>query len=238
LQYDSAFIAWLDKSTDCVRGQRIGQAGDLHWDSAGICISDEASHVPSIIDVDYGGGSIFVTWWGYQDSITARFVQKLDLSGQKLWMEDKRVDSNEAGTPAMDYWGPLITVDQSDMPIVLWLEPIFDGYDLTYDLRANSVDRMGERRWAVDARIDTPVGVVAQQVPDLSIGASGVAISVWQDYRLPETTIYAQRLDANGNRLWSQDIKVSKTLLADQSQPYVAVDGEGQAYVVWSVEQG
>mgnify|MGYP000856795506 FL=1 len=235
---NSVFVAWLDQFTSCVRGQRVDNTGNLHWGTLGICVNEAGTHVPSIPDAGYGEGSIFVTWWGNKGSTVARFVQRLTTTGQKLWLEDKPVDSSESGSPATDYWGPLIVVDHSNVPIVMWLDPIFDDYDNTYDVRANSLDNTGSRRWSVDARIDMPTGVVAQQSPDISVGVNGTTLFVWQDYRLSYTTVYAQRLDANGNRLWAQDVKVSADSRTNQSQPYVVVNATDQAYVVWSVTQG
>ena len=45
------------------------------------------------------------------------------------------------------------------------------------------------------------------RVPAVAVDGSGNAVVVWQDNRNGDEDIYAQRLDAAGNRLWTQDAR-------------------------------
>jgi hypothetical protein len=67
-------------------------------------------------------------------------------------------------------------------------------------------------------------------VPD---GAGG-AIVVWHDGRNPsDYDIYAQRLDANGNALWTGDGVPICAATGDQTDPEVIPDGAGGAIIAW-----
>ncbi len=58
--------------------------------------------------------------------------------------------------------------------------------------------------------------------------------AVWQDLRNDDGDIYAQRFDANGNRLWSEDLRVNGDDGMDmQSSPAATVDQAGNLLVVW-----
>ncbi|MGD1047741.1 MAG: T9SS type A sorting domain-containing protein [Candidatus Krumholzibacteriaceae bacterium] len=70
----------------------------------------------------------------------------------------------------------------------------------------------------------------------VSDGANG-AIFVWQDYRsgIPTYGIYAQRVDAWGNPLWTADgVPLYTNVLAQYGYPEIASDGSGGAIVVWT----
>lgn len=66
----------------------------------------------------------------------------------------------------------------------------------------------------------------------VSLGASG-AIVVWADVRGADYDIYAQRLDANGNQMWtSGGVKICGQPY-DQQFPIACDDGAGGAIVAW-----
>jgi hypothetical protein len=70
-------------------------------------------------------------------------------------------------------------------------------------------------------------------IPD---GAGGV-IAVWTDARAANTKIYAQRLDGNGNPLWSvggapDGIPICSAS-GNQTSPTIVSDGAGGAIIAW-----
>ncbi len=63
-----------------------------------------------------------------------------------------------------------------------------------------------------------------------SDGAGG-AIYVWEDYR-NTLEVYAQRIDASGNRLWAAD-GVAISTGGDSRLPKITTDGAGGAIITW-----
>ena len=96
---------------------------------------------------------------------------------------------------------------------------------------AQRVDAAGSVRW-------TPGGVVvctatgpqsnAQAVPD---GAGGFLVA-WSDGRNGGNDLFAQRVGANGNRLWP-DAGVSLCTGTNAAFPQVVTDGRGGMVVLW-----
>ncbi|MDH4038151.1 MAG: T9SS type A sorting domain-containing protein [Candidatus Krumholzibacteria bacterium] len=108
------------------------------------------------------------------------------------------------------------------LPIVLILALLIPG-----------LPRSARSAWTpggspVSAAVENQTGPVT--VPD---GAGG-AIVAWGDYRSGGSDIYAQRIDATGNPLWTLDGVALCTNDRVQSQPTIVSDGAGGAIVAWT----
>jgi hypothetical protein len=75
----------------------------------------------------------------------------------------------------------------------------------------------------------------AQEQNDPQIVSDGVggAIIAWSDGRNPGTDIFAQRIDASGNPLWTSDGVGVCTAANTQNYPQIVLDGAGGAIVAW-----
>lgn len=80
-----------------------------------------------------------------------------------------------------------------------------------------------------------PVCTVAgtQESPSIVALSGGGAIIVWADRRGNDYNIYAQRLDANGNALWTPGGVLVCGAAYDQQFPVATTDGNGGAIVAW-----
>ena len=69
----------------------------------------------------------------------------------------------------------------------------------------------------------------------VAVDPSGNAIIIWKDDRATPTSLYAQKLDPNGNRLWATDVQVNSAAASVGTTfcTAVAVDKAGNAIVVW-----
>ncbi|MCU0640913.1 MAG: hypothetical protein MUC35_02350 [Candidatus Margulisbacteria bacterium] len=75
-------------------------------------------------------------------------------------------------------------------------------------------------------------GNTAQQSPRIVPLSDGNRIVVWEDGRAGYTGIFAQKLDDQGNKLWS-DVGVSLCLHGNQAGARLIDDGAGGAIIVW-----
>jgi hypothetical protein len=71
--------------------------------------------------------------------------------------------------------------------------------------------------------------VNAQAISD----GSGGMIVVWQDFRTGVADIYAQRFDANGNKLWGDGGVAVSTADNHQETPVLVSNGSGGAVIAW-----
>jgi len=92
--------------------------------------------------------------------------------------------------------------------------------------------------WSNDPRINTPISTAVgeQNFQQTTTDGNGGAIIVWQDSRAGTWLsygIYAQRVDANGNVLWTQDGVAIHTGEYQHYGPQIVSDGAGGAIIAW-----
>ncbi len=109
-----------------------------------------------------------------------------------------------------------------------------DARDSHFDIYAQRIDAEGNVLWTKDG---IPVCVVPenQNRPKIMSDGTGGVIIVWQDMRsgVGNCDIYAQRIDANGNPLWTANGMPICTEVNAQNSPCIASDGAGGAIIVW-----
>jgi hypothetical protein len=77
--------------------------------------------------------------------------------------------------------------------------------------------------------------------PQITSDGAGGAIITWKDYRnhtLTLTDIYARRVDASGNVLWTADGVAICTVTNGQGDPEITSDGSGGAIITWTDARG
>jgi len=103
--------------------------------------------------------------------------------------------------------------------------------------------------WNDDPLVNVPVSLAAGTKEDLFVvsdGAGGI-IAVWEDKRTGVADIYAQRIDVNGDALWTVDGVAVCTATGAQGLYHsstgttgftpVVADGDGGAWIVWQDER-
>jgi len=110
------------------------------------------------------------------------------------------------------------------------------GEDL--DIYAQRLDRRGHVIWA-DGGLPICSSGNDQQGIRMTRDAEGNTFLAWSDYRGNEDfDIYAQKIDANGARLWSANGTALCAVSGSQVFPQLAPDGTGGVVVVWQDGRG
>jgi len=78
-------------------------------------------------------------------------------------------------------------------------------------------------------------GTGKQLLPHIAAhGASGYLYTIWEDERADDGDIYISRYNPDVDSAWSTPVKVSDdTTGAEQREPNLAVDADGNVYAVW-----
>ena len=100
---------------------------------------------------------------------------------------------------------------------------------------AQRVDSSGAMMWDMDG-ISICTARSTERYPRVVSDGAGGAIIAWEDYRgslIGGKNIYAQRVDASGNLVWSPLGVAICTATGDQFSPRVVPDGQGGAIIVW-----
>jgi hypothetical protein len=235
-------ITWEDKragSTWGVYAQRVDANGNCMWTADGVMVRAKPGTwldaMSPQITSDNSGGTI-VTWednravsaWGV-------YAQRLDANGNYLWAADGVGVRSLSGTASSAY-SPLVATDESGGAIISWED---ERSGSKSDIYAQRLDANGNCMWA-------SAGVGMRFLPDTAGDAyfaamapdgSGGAVTAWMDRRSSDKDeIYAQRVDANGNCLWSTDgvgVRSQPDTASNATFPKVAPDGSGGAVITW-----
>ena len=110
-----------------------------------------------------------------------------------------------------------------------------------WEIYAQRVDSGGSVKWtsggvAVCSTSCSAGGTTIRKYPLPASDDNGGVIIVWQDYRFgTHYHIYAQRLDTNGNALWTSDGVAISSLSNDHDQwyPQLENDSYGRSIIAW-----
>ncbi|HGJ65619.1 TPA: hypothetical protein ENS27_09540 [bacterium] len=191
-----------------------------------ICTADGIQEHPRIT-TDGAGGAIIV-WQDMSSSSSDIYAQRIDARGQVRWTKDGVAVCIEKG----NQWHPNIVSDGEGGAIIAW----WDG-KISYtetDIYAQRINADGKILWKAGG-IPICKASGAQQEHDMIADGAGGAIIVWHDYRNANIArdVYAQRVNAKGKTLWTNDgVAVSK-VKNDQVYPNLVSDGAGGAIIAW-----
>jgi hypothetical protein len=180
---------------------------------------------PAIIAL--GDGTLVIAWVDNRNGHCDIYAQRIDADGNRLWSQEARINSDMGSTAQ---WEPALAPAEGNAVFVVWE----DGRNGHYDIYAQQLDGNGNLLWSQDVRVNTDMGTSGQWSPAISPDGSGGAIIVWGDERNGDSDIYAQRLDKNGNHLWSQGVRInSDTGSTAQRLPALALTEDNSVFVVW-----
>jgi hypothetical protein len=232
--FEGAIITWQDKRNNNqwdIYAQRINADGDTVWTADGVAICTDTSnqYEPKLVADGFGGA--IITWMDYRSgSEYDIYAQRINADGDTLWP----ADGVAICTDADNQYYPQLVGDGSGGAIITW-----EHYQSasSFDIFAQRIDANGDTLWPADGvAICTYSG--EQHDPQLVGDGSGGAIITWEDRRNGiYYDIYAQRVGANGNVLWTADGKPVYTDAYEQINPQLVADGSGGAIITWQDER-
>jgi hypothetical protein len=222
-----AFLVWTDYrsgTNNDIYAQRLNAAGVPQWSIDGLPVVTTATNQQDPRMAPDGAGGVIVVW----EEVASGDVygQRLDAAGTIQWAV-----SGVVITAAVDIQaGAVLVSDGSGGAIVVWADRR-SGMTHIYGQR---VDSLGVPLWAADG---IPICTAAQgeDEPRIISDGAGGAIVVWTGFQgAPDDDIYAQRVDGNGNRLWTTDGVVVCGATGDQRRPRIVPDQLGGAIILWN----
>ena len=146
------------------------------------------------------------------------------------WTEGGVAISTATGSQS----APQLISDGEGGAIITW----YDGrtWNVTgNDIYVQRVDSDGNTMWTTNGVAICTLGG-EQIVPRIVSDNAGGAIITWCDHRGSNNDIYAQRVDSNGNTLWTENGVLVSNASGDQYRPEIASDGSGGAIITWNHE--
>jgi hypothetical protein len=190
-----AIFTWVDGSGNGfgVYAQRIDPNGTSIWMVDGVTVGDASGNQndPRLTS-DGAGGAIFA--WEDQRVNKDIYAQRVSSGGTALWT----LNGVAICTDSESQQNQQLTSDRAGGAIITWQDDR-SGND---DIYAQRIDPNGSVLWTADGiAVCSATGL--QQNPQITSDGAGGAVIVWEDKRSGDTNIYAQRIDADGNPLWT-----------------------------------
>jgi hypothetical protein len=205
----------------CQRYDSIGTAKGVNFkvnDNAVTALQEN----PSIaMDVS---GNFVVVWTDYRNMDPDIYCQQYDSTGLAKGINFKVND--DVGTSAYSY--PSIAMDRSGNFVVVWV------HDLNYnsDIYCQQYNSTGFAK-GVNFKVNDDTGTATQWSPSITMDGSGNFIVAWHDGRNGNYDIYCQRYDSTGFAKGVNSQVNDDAGVADQYDPSITMDGNGNFIVVW-----
>jgi hypothetical protein len=215
-----AIIAWADyrRNEWDIYAQRITSDGDTLWAADGMPVDTSMNDQYELQAVSDGAGGAYLAWIDGRWGTNLLFAQRIDGDGNLLWGPDA-VQVGADGT----YQSFIQLVASVDGGIcVSWGENRY-GWD---DVFAQKVGADGTILWQPDG-VEVCAYSTNKYEPQLADDGAGGVIVAWYDDRDNDNwPIYAERVDAAGNDVWSPEGVIVFPRYGD-SDPSIVADGHG-----------
>jgi len=176
-------------------------------------------------------GDIYISWTDNRDGNYDIYGAKFSSSTKsRLW--EKRL-SNLGATDTFDQYFSDTVVSNDDEIYAVWT----DERNGNQDIYAQKYDMNGNSQWAYDIKVNNSSSTAAQYSPAIAFDDNSDSLYVvWTDERNDNQDIYGQKLDKNGNSLWSNtDVRVSiSTSTSNEYSPDITINPYNHLpYATW-----
>ncbi len=228
-----AYVIWIDSRNGVasdIYGTHVLSSGNIAsgWNADGNPIVDEDGNQNQHTFWEDGTGGAIMVWHHKSGLDEDIYAQRISSDGNLLWGSSGVLvcgAANEQETPK-------ITPDGSGNFIITWRDKRSDEDG---DIYAQRIDINGNLLWGSNVSVYSGSGI--QGNPRITESSDNGAIIVWQDGRneaaTDDTDIYSQKLDLNGNPVWSIDAVPIVIELYDQENPRLIGDDSGGAWIIW-----
>lgn len=227
-------ITWEDQRNTPydIYAQRIDATGNILWDLDGVMIgnNDTYQFKPRICSDNMGGA--IITWYELNDTSSVR-AQRIGPFGSVFW------DPGGVEITATDnsyIIDPQICVDKNGGAIIVWDD--YRGSDA--DVYGQRINNMGITQWNSNGKLICSAAN-GQTLIKMCKNPTTGAFLAWVDWRDLGTTgpdIYAQRIDLNGDVLWTTNGVPVCTEDEWQTNIELCLDYQGGLVITWEDDRG
>lgn len=198
-------------------------------------VDGELAHKYSDISL-LSAGRALVVWHSYLHGRWVVYANIIDADGKRLWPQNFPIGDFEYGQIAWNVRGrPRVDTNAEDQSLAVWV-------DAREGIFGQAIDIAGNWLWPKSERLN--LTSMSAYYPNVLALQDGTFVVAWIGLRNSNSNmwdIYLQRLNANGDRLWNDDIRLnSGDYQIDEfdirSRPELALDIEGSIVVAWRGE--
>ncbi len=228
------FAVWDDfrnGNVEDIYAQHISSTGASSWEANGKAVCNVANQQLSGL-VKVSGGNVFINWMDIRNGSVGIYYQVYNPAGTALLETNGKVVfwGLSGDTPLGGY--QLLTRDND--AVAIWQDTRFAN--LGYQIYCQFLNSDGSVALETNGRPVTAGTSGDQITPNAAIGPNGQIAVVWEDKRGDNPKIYAQLLDAAGNRLWGDlGLEITDNSPLRQKDPKIAyIPSLGGYFIGWS----
>jgi hypothetical protein len=227
-----AIVGWRDYRAGVddsdIYAQRIDYTGAPVWTANGINLAPGITSVLEPAIAPAGAQNAIVCWPGPVPGRTyGLFADRAGTAGS--WGGPTALTN-----PNSSQHEQAVRSDFAGGIIATWEQP---GQGFTRDLYAQRLNAAGAPLWGTAGKL-VCVSPSLERAPELVAGSSGASVIVWLDSRHElNRDIYAQNIDANGDRQWLPGGIPICRATGTQSELSACPETSGGAIVAWTDER-
>lgn len=222
-----SFVVGAYRNTPLLSQNAFGQKQSLPSQGIPVCTALGDKRYLEVASDGVGGA--FLVWVDYRnDKYPDIYAQRLDRNGMVLWQKDEV----PVCTTKHDQAEAEIVRSDEESAIIVWNDR---RSGQNYDIYAQRIDSSGNFLWRTNG-IPVCTTYEDQTSPQMISDGKGGVFICWQDRRNRNqgNDIYAQRIDKDGNSIWTPNGVPICTTLSDQIFPVICSDGKGGAIIAWT----
>jgi hypothetical protein len=224
-----AIIAWQDfRSGNVVDiyAQRVNSSGYVQWTANGVAVCTGRTGLAMSQMIPDGAGGAIIAWYDRRNATNDIFVQRISGGGVVAWTANGVTVCAAAGSQT----NPVLTSDGAGGAIIAWQDQRIGNWNIY----AQKVNAVGAVQWAANGIVLCDAAL-SQTSPQIISDGSGGAIIAWTDHRNAlDDDVYAQRVDASGNPMWTANgAAVVASMTGNQRNCRIVPGGSGEALVAW-----
>ncbi|HHT9129181.1 MAG TPA: TolB family protein, partial [Candidatus Wujingus californicus] len=193
---EGAVIAWVDtrNGNNDVFSQQLDGNGAIQWKENGVAVSIAKGNQNYPVITSDGAGGAYIAWSDMRSGESDIYIQRIDIAGNALWVEDGWGICTEAGI--QNYVN--IDNDGAGGVSLVWNDSRKSTF---FDVYAQWIDQKGQLRWG-DKGLAVSMASDTQCYPVITNDGIGRAVISWQDARNKDSSywdIYAQKVNEKGS---------------------------------------
>lgn len=232
--HHGAFLAWKDarygNNNPDIYVQHLDSLGIPQWGNNGMVICDDTTDQSTPNLCTDGEGGFILTWSDIRSGLERDvYAQRINSEGQVLWQSngvpvaDKPIREHNEKITSDDNGGAYIVWEQLDETTQLW------------NIALQHINSQGIRLWSIDGLVVSEF-TANRLNPKLQKDKQGGVYIVWQEmHNGLDYDIYAQRINANGEKLWGNSGLPIAESMNSQINPKMDPDTlSGGVYIAWA----
>ncbi|MFW9877368.1 MAG: hypothetical protein ACFFG0_30125, partial [Candidatus Thorarchaeota archaeon] len=223
---DGAIIVWRDRRNELTGGdifaQRFHKTGTRQWTANGtvVCTAINRQYKPEICSDGLGGA--FIAWVDERAGDQKIYIQRVTELESKPFTVNGKIIEPLGG----DQTEVKICSDGVNGAFIVWV----DNKNGNKDIFTQRIDQNGNFLWLNETEVCTESNDQSE-IQIVDDGQGGLIIT-WEDSR-GISDIYAQKLDSNGNILWTPGGVLVCNEEDEQHEPQLCNDGLGGVIITW-----